>query len=230
MLASHDEELAHHSRTFTNVLLHQLGSTDTDEAAVGVVCDGTRKKRLSSTGRTVEQDTLGLGNTETLKELRVLDGQLDDLLDLLDLLVETTDHLVRRVGHLLHHHERDERIDLVRQDRVEEVRVGAQGDAEVGSEGGNGDVGREVDNVLALRLDLDKHLLLAHDLDNLADVASGLLQHLELLAQEAYCGSVYVGSDCHPPRVFKVLRCASSRRKFCVFFVISCSAASILFW
>lgn len=186
VFTSHDEQLTDHARTLTNVLLHKLGTRHANEAAVGVVGDSTGEEGLTRTGGSVQEDTLGLSDTERLEEFGVLDGKLDNLLDFLDLLVETTDHLVRRVGNLLHHHERDERVDLVWQDRVEEVRVGAESDAEVGSEGGDGDIRREVDNVLALGLHLDKDLLLAHHLDHLADVASGLLEDLELLAQETH--------------------------------------------
>jgi hypothetical protein len=116
-----DEQLANHPRTFSIVLLHELGTADADEAAVGVVGDGAGEERLSGSGRAIEEDTLRLGDAEGVEEFGVLDGQLDDLLDLLDLLIQAADHLVRRVGDLLDHHERDERVLLCRQDRVDLV-------------------------------------------------------------------------------------------------------------
>ena len=56
---------------------------------------------------------LGLSDAERVEELRVLDGQFNDLFDLFDLLVETADHVVGRVRHLLDHHQTDERVHLV---------------------------------------------------------------------------------------------------------------------
>jgi len=44
----HDEELAHHPRTLTNVLLHKLRSRNTNERAVGVVSNSTSQQRLAS--------------------------------------------------------------------------------------------------------------------------------------------------------------------------------------
>lgn len=86
-----------------------------------MVRDGAREERLARSGGPIQEDALGLGDAEGVEELGVPDGELDDLLDLLDLLVEAADHLVRRVGHLFDHHERDERVLLGRQDRVELV-------------------------------------------------------------------------------------------------------------
>mmetsp|Transcript_23861 Transcript_23861/g.51446 ORF Transcript_23861/g.51446 Transcript_23861/m.51446 type:complete len:260 (-) Transcript_23861:692-1471(-) len=51
---SHLEELAHHPRTLTHVLLHQLGANHPDEAGVGAVGDGARGEGLAGAGRTVE--------------------------------------------------------------------------------------------------------------------------------------------------------------------------------
>lgn len=39
--------------------------------------------------------------------------------------------------------------------------------------------------ILALWLDLDQHLLLAHHLDNLSNIASRFLQNLQLLTQQS---------------------------------------------
>lgn len=77
-----------------------------------MVRDGTRQKSLAGTGWAIEEDTLGLCDAEALENLGVLDGELDDLLDFLDLLLQTTNGLVRRVGDLLDTHEGDEGIDL----------------------------------------------------------------------------------------------------------------------
>lgn len=88
--------------------------------------DGPRQQGLSGSRGAVKEYTLGLSNTERIEQLGVLDGELDDLLDLLDLLVQAADHVVSRVGDLLDHHECDERILLGREDRVKLVCKGCE--------------------------------------------------------------------------------------------------------
>ena len=107
VLAGHDEQLADHPGSFSDELLDQLGSGDPDECALGVVGDGASQERLSSSGRSVEENSLGLGDAQGVEELWMFDRKFDDLLDLLNLLGQTADHLVGRVRHFLDHHERD---------------------------------------------------------------------------------------------------------------------------
>ena len=102
VLSRHHEELAHHPRALADVLLHELRSGDADEATVGVMRHRTRQEGLARAGRTVQDHALGLRDAEGFEKLRVLDGQLHHLLDLLHLLVETADHVEGAVGHLLH--------------------------------------------------------------------------------------------------------------------------------
>lgn len=104
------------------------------------------QQSLSCSRWAIEQDTFGLCDSQRLKELWVLDWQLNDLFDFLDLAVQTTDHLVRAIGDLFDHHERNERIDLVGQDLVQGVRVRTKGDAQRWSEGGDVDVWGKVDD------------------------------------------------------------------------------------
>ena len=63
------------------------------------------KQSLARTGRSVHQDTLGLGDTQRIKYLRVLDWKFDDFFDLSDLLFKPTNHVVGGVGHLFDLHE-----------------------------------------------------------------------------------------------------------------------------
>ena len=93
VLPGHHEQLAHHPGTLADVLLHELGTRDADEATVGVVRHRAGEQRLSGTRGTVQDHTLGLSDAEGLEQLGVLDGQLDNLLDLLDLLVQAADHV-----------------------------------------------------------------------------------------------------------------------------------------
>src|SRR5690242_15562786 len=106
----------------------------------------TRKQCLSCSWRAVQQDTLGLRYTERLEQLWMLQTQLDDLLNLLDLLIETTNHIVRAIWHLLDHHERNERVDRRRQKLLELVRVAEEGYALAGCEFANVDVVGNVNN------------------------------------------------------------------------------------
>ena len=82
--ARHDEELAHHARALADVLLHELGAGDADEGAVGVVRHRAREQRLARAGRPVHEHSLRLRDAKALEQLRVLDGQLDHLLDFAD--------------------------------------------------------------------------------------------------------------------------------------------------
>ena len=127
----------------------------------------------------------------------MLEPQLDHLLDLLDLLVQPADHVVGAVRHLLHHHERDERVDRGGEHLLELVGVGEEGDALADGELADvhvvGDVddcawsqrsagldmederGRAHRTVFAFRMDFDQHLLGPHDFDDFTHVRSGLL-------------------------------------------------------
>ena len=55
---------------------------------------------------------LGLSNAKSLKQLRMFDGQFDDLFDFFDLFVEPSNHLIRGVRHLLHHHQTHQWVHL----------------------------------------------------------------------------------------------------------------------
>jgi hypothetical protein len=70
---------AHHARALADVLLHELGAGDADEGAVRVVSDRAGEQRLAGAGRAVQQHALWLCNAERVKELWVLDRELDDL-------------------------------------------------------------------------------------------------------------------------------------------------------
>merc|ERR1719400_3033873 len=89
VFSGHHEEFPHHATSLSDKLLHQLGAGDPDEGALGVVSHSSGQQSLPSPGGTVEQDALGLGDTQGVKQLGVFHWQLDHLLDLLDLLVQS---------------------------------------------------------------------------------------------------------------------------------------------
>ena len=76
----------------------------------------------------------------------MLQTQLNDFLDLLDLLVQTTNHVVCAVGHLLDHHEGDEGIDGRGKELLELVGVAEESDALSGGEFADVDAVRDIDD------------------------------------------------------------------------------------
>lgn len=72
------------------------------------------------------QQYLWLGNAEGLEELRMSYGKFDDFLDLLDLVLKTTNHIIGGIRNLLDHHERYQRIHLTRENLEEPVGVALQ--------------------------------------------------------------------------------------------------------
>ena len=79
-------------------------SGHTNERTIRVVGDRTLEKGLPGTRRAI-YDTFGLRDAEGPEEFGVLDGQFDSVLDFLNLLVETTDHLIRAVRDLVDRYE-----------------------------------------------------------------------------------------------------------------------------
>lgn len=148
MLTCHDEELAHHAGSFANVLLDEFRAGHSDEFTGSVVCDGSGEEGFACTGRAVEEHALGLGDSQGLEELGVLEAQLDDFFDFLDLLVETTNHVVGAVGHFLDHHERYKGVDGRGEEFLELVAVGEEGDALSWGELGYVDIVGNVDDYI----------------------------------------------------------------------------------
>mmetsp|Transcript_15463 Transcript_15463/g.58588 ORF Transcript_15463/g.58588 Transcript_15463/m.58588 type:complete len:439 (+) Transcript_15463:3359-4675(+) len=188
LFARHDEELAHHAGPLADVLLHELRAAHANEGAIGMVRNGAGKKRLSGARRAVHEDSLGLGDAEGFEELRVLDRELDHLLHLLDLLAQAADHVVRGVRDLLHPHQTDERVHLAGEDAVQGVAVGAERHARVGNAVADLERLLHLDDVLAVRPDLDQNPVLAHLLHDLANVARRLLQLEQLLSKQPNLG------------------------------------------
>lgn len=77
-----------------------------------MMSNGSGQQGLSCPWRSVQKNSLGLGNTQRFKDLWMFDGQFDDFLDLFDLLIESSDHVVGGVRHFLNFHQGDKGIDL----------------------------------------------------------------------------------------------------------------------
>lgn len=86
----------------------------------------------------------------------MFDGELDDFFHFFHLLLQPANHLVGTVRHFLDLHQRDQWIDLTRQNLVEAVAVIQQSHARVDCTLGQVDVLRDVHHVLALRVYLEE--------------------------------------------------------------------------
>jgi hypothetical protein len=111
--------------------------------------DGSRQKGFTSSWGTIHEHTLGLGNTEGLEDFGMFDGEFDDFLHLLDLLVKSSNHVVGGVWNFFYLHEGDERVNLGGEDLVEDVVVGTDCNSQVWLDVLDLDGLVQVDNVLA---------------------------------------------------------------------------------
>ena len=150
VLSGHNEQLSDHPRSLSNIFLHQLGSRHPDESTVSVMSNGPCEKGFSCSWRSIHQNSLGLGYSQRLKDFGVLDGKFNDLLDLLNLLIKSSDHIVGGIWHFLYLHEGNKRIDLCWQNFVQNVVIGPDCDSEVGLDVLNFDGLVNVDDVLPL--------------------------------------------------------------------------------
>lgn len=69
--------------------------------------NSSSKESLSGSGGPVKKDTFRLRDTGGLVELGMLDGQFNDILDFLNLLLESSNHIVGRIWYLLNLHQGD---------------------------------------------------------------------------------------------------------------------------
>mmetsp|Transcript_1718 Transcript_1718/g.3778 ORF Transcript_1718/g.3778 Transcript_1718/m.3778 type:complete len:252 (+) Transcript_1718:69-824(+) len=109
---SHDEEFPHHPGPLPNVLLDQFGTADADEGTIRMVGHGPGQEGFARSRRSVEEDSLGLGDSQTFEQFGVFDREFDDFFDFHDLFFEAADHVVSGVGDCFDFHEGDERVDL----------------------------------------------------------------------------------------------------------------------
>lgn len=77
-----------------------------------MVSYGTSKESFAGAWGTIEEDSLRLRDTQAIEDLRVLDWKLYHFLHFLDLLIETTDHVVGRVWDFLDLHQVNQGVYL----------------------------------------------------------------------------------------------------------------------
>mmetsp|Transcript_14257 Transcript_14257/g.38666 ORF Transcript_14257/g.38666 Transcript_14257/m.38666 type:complete len:215 (+) Transcript_14257:983-1627(+) len=145
---------------------------------------GACKQCLACPRWAVQKDTLWLCYAQAFKKLWVLEGQLNHLFDLLDLLISSSNHVIGGVRHVLHLHEADQGVHLGGEQKVQGVAVVFQGNTSASRQLRHFNVLVDVHHVLALGVRLHEHLVLAHDLDDLPHIGSRLLQQLQLLPQQ----------------------------------------------
>ena len=119
---------------------------DAQEGGGGVVGDRLAQERLARAGRAVEDDVLGRLDVHLLVALRVGEGQLDALLDLL---VEAADVGVGLLRRLLQLHDGDHGVGVVAEDADDRVDLVVEEDGAAGLELVLVDEGEDGDVVLA---------------------------------------------------------------------------------
>ena len=108
----------YHNTNVIEVLLAHPAPDDAQEGGGGVVGDRLAQERLARAGRAVEDDVLGRLDVHLLVALRVGEGQLDALLDLL---VEAADVGVGLLRRLLQLHDGDHGVGVVAEDADDRV-------------------------------------------------------------------------------------------------------------
>ena len=85
-------------------------------------------------------------DAERFEELRVFEAKFDDFLDLLDLFVQATNHVVCAIRYLLDHHEGDKWVDRGWEEGRKLVGIAEEGDTLAGCEFRDVDVFGNVDD------------------------------------------------------------------------------------
>mmetsp|Transcript_23005 Transcript_23005/g.47774 ORF Transcript_23005/g.47774 Transcript_23005/m.47774 type:complete len:345 (+) Transcript_23005:164-1198(+) len=116
MLLRHTEHLAHELGTITEVLLDQLTANNTEECCGGLIRHSLGQQCLTSAWHTVQDDSLWRLDAHILVQLGMRQRQLHSLLDLLNLLLKTTNVGVILQRCLVHLHDTYQGVHLISQD------------------------------------------------------------------------------------------------------------------
>src|SRR5262245_61417558 len=201
-----DEDLADLALGLADVLVEELGALDGEEEALDlfaaffgdaggeVVGDGFGDHGLAAAGRAVEEHALGRGEMVFLVVVAVEVGELDGVLDGLDLGGEAADVLVADVGDFLE----GEVFDLALGELFEEVAALAVHEdviADLELDGAEG-VGDDADLVLVGALGDDGAVILEdflEDDDLTLDLVAGGLDDVEALVEDQFLAGLDVG-------------------------------------
>jgi len=88
--ASKLENLSDHTGTLSHIALHELRADNSDEGRICSICYSSCCEGLSSSWRSIEENTLGRVDTKLDEALGVKQGKLHDLSNLLDLIFATS--------------------------------------------------------------------------------------------------------------------------------------------
>mmetsp|Transcript_842 Transcript_842/g.1941 ORF Transcript_842/g.1941 Transcript_842/m.1941 type:complete len:205 (-) Transcript_842:224-838(-) len=125
----------------------------------------------------------------------MLDGEFDDFLDFHDLLFQSSDHVVGRVGNGFDLHQRDQWIYLGGQYLMEGVGIISKGYPGVGDQIFDIDLGFiQINDVFSFGMDLYEYFVLSHLFYDLSNVRSGLLQVVEFFSEHAHLGIQFVSA------------------------------------
>ena len=120
------EHVAHHPRTFAEIFLHELRAHDANERGGGMMRHRLGEHGLSGARGSVEQDAAGGSMPNLAIEVKVRQGQLHSLTNLLLLHVHPAHVAILHVRSLGIGEERDARVRLRGEDVHERVGVTVQ--------------------------------------------------------------------------------------------------------
>ena len=155
------EELAHHSRAFADVFLHEFRANHADKGGVGAVGHRSRAQRLACTGRAKEQHALRRIDTQAHEALRLQERRLYDFTQFLNLFLDTADIAVCHIRLVFDLHHRDGGINLGGQGDLDLVLVAVDTDPHALFNVGGGDALAEADDKLGDLLHIDDVLIFA---------------------------------------------------------------------
>mmetsp|Transcript_28895 Transcript_28895/g.66128 ORF Transcript_28895/g.66128 Transcript_28895/m.66128 type:complete len:385 (+) Transcript_28895:271-1425(+) len=131
-VVGHPKELAHELGPVSQIFLDEFGADHPEKGGGGVVGHRLGQEGLAGARLAVEDDPLGRFDADVLVELRMGQGKLDGLFDLLDLRLKTADVRVGLEGGLVDFHHRDHGVRVVAQDSHHAHGLVVQQDAAAG--------------------------------------------------------------------------------------------------
>lgn len=115
MVAGIVEHFTNQACRLSDVLVDDCARDDFQEVCIELRSNGTSQKRLSCTGRAVQQATFWWSDSDSQEQLWIEQWKFNDFTQLADLLRKAADGRVGDIAGILVRHVIDERINLARQ-------------------------------------------------------------------------------------------------------------------